>query len=355
MKIFKNILKGIGVFFSVIVSIVIFAVSTVTICLWTVSDALSPDMIRGIITSITISTGNNDGGSSEAAASVGLKDGSAILVPLEADSSIPSLDDLLEIPEIKEIVDGLRDQGVDVDALITVVKDDVIGVIISDYAEGLYEFMATGSTEITIDAEYLNGILEDVVPKIEEILGQEIPGDVIDEIENMTGEFACQLPTYETTKELIYSSLEENGVENPDAIISTVFSVLFGTIGKLAPVVILLSLFLLIALLRFSPFRWMCWSGVPMLVSGILFLIASLAGGFAIAFIPAVEGIDVALIASLILGSMTKVSLIFVITAIVFIVVYAVLCSVVRKMKRKKAEKKAAEAAIAEAPVAAEV
>ncbi|MBR2327705.1 MAG: hypothetical protein IKA51_03680 [Clostridia bacterium] len=355
MKVFKNILKGIGVFFSVIVAIVIFAVSTATICLWTVSDALSPDMIRGIITSITISTGNNNGGSSEAAASVGLKDGSALLVPLEADSSIPSLDDLLESPEIKEIVDGLRDQGVDVDALITVVKDDVIGVIVSDYAEGLYEFMATGSTEITVDAEYLNGILEDVVPKIEEILGQEIPDDIMGEIENITGELASQLPTYEATKELIYSSLEENGVENPDAIISTAFSVLFGTIGKLAPIVILLSLFLLIALLRFSPFRWMCWSGVPMLVSGLIFLVASLAGGFAIAFIPAVEGIDVALIASLILGSMTKVSLIFVITAIVFIVVYAVLCSVVRKMKRKKAEKKAAEAAIAEAPVAAEV
>ena len=366
MKVIIGILKAIGVLLSIVVSVIVFAVTSATICLWSVSNAMSPDSIKDIIKSIDISVGgageaNLSDSESGIMAELTLKDSSTVLVPLEGESDPLggfNLDEILNSPEVKEMLDDLREQGVDVDALVTVVKDDVIGVIVSDFAKGLTEYIVDGTTDIVIDTDYIIGIAENVKPKIEEIFGKEIPADVWNELKNTVTESSEEiigaLPSYEEIKEELESSMEEvipGGFETVNAALDIIFSELV----IIVPIGILLALALLIAIFRMSPFRWLCWTAVPMIISGLLFLAVSLFGSVLTgAMIPPVEGINIAPIIGVLFSSLTFNSALFIGISVIFFIVYGILCGVAKKIKAKraakKAEKKALETSASELP-----
>lgn len=359
MKVIIGILKAIGVLLSIVVSVIVFAVTSATICLWSVSDAMSPDSIKDIIKSIDISVGgageaNLSASESGIMAELTLKDSSTVLVPLEGESDPLggfNLDEILNSPEVKEMLDGLREQGVDVDALVTVVKDDVIGVIVSDFAKGLTEYIVDGTTDIVIDADYIIGIAENVKPKIEEIFGEEIPADVWNELKTTVTESSEEiigaLPSYEEIKEELESSMEEvipGGFETVNAALDFIFSELVIII----PIGILLALALLIAIFRASPFRWLCWTAVPMIISGLLFLAVSLFGSVLTgAMIPPVERINIAPIIGVLFSSLTFNSALFIGISVIFFIAYGILCGVAKKIKAKRAAKKAEKKALA--------
>ncbi len=364
MKVLVGFLKAIGVFLSIIISVIVFAVTSVTIFLWSAAEAFSPDSIKEIIQSIDITSGDPEEaptslGSSGFMAELTLKDSTTVLVPLENESDPLgsfSIDKILETPEIKEMLDGLREEGIDVDALITIVKDDVIGEIVADFAEGLTEYLVDGETDIVIDADYIIELAESVKPKFEEVLGESFPDDVWNELKStiteVSEEITTAIPSYEQIAEDISGALENSGIPGGMETVNSFLAFLFSNLSIIIPVAILLALALLIALFRFSPFRWLCWMAVPMLISGLIFLAVSLSASAIASAIPAVEGIDVGTIITILFSSMTFNSALFIGISIVFFIAYGIFCSVAKKIKAKRAAKKEAKKVEEKTPAA---
>ena len=341
-----KVLKGFLTFFCVIISIVICLSSLATIFLWTADNALSADSIKNILSSMNISEILNGGMQKTPTELAG--DFSSVKLNTSTDledalsgidfSNIETFEDLSRV--LNETVQAFEESGVDVTGIYEVIENDVLGEVIGTYVEGLEEYLINGETDKVLDSEKLIEVFNNAKDSINEIIpgviSEEIWNDISDVWQAATTELVENIPTYENIKEEASQAMQGNNIAiDSDTLFKAVGFVMSGHAALIfAIIIVILAGF--IALFRFSPYRWLCWTGIPMLIAGGITLLPVIAGAVlsGISF----EGatLNVGLIISNVTGTMLMPSLTFVILGILFIVAYIIINVLVNKAKNAK-------------------
>lgn len=245
------ILRGIRVFFAIILSIVLFLSSMAFIAVLTVQNSLRPDNIKSLLKS-------------------------------EAFSHALA-ESLFEDLEAEELPENFRE---DINKLIeTVVEGPGFGAVLEEYVGTLTDYITTGAP---------------IYLAVSESAKQHLVQDAAAAVEVMLGEYGIPDDFIENAKERFENDITEaiNQLPQPGEMLQNVeiyryYSWAAGYI--LSPAVIygfgafMLLVSCAIALLIFHRYRWMKYVAIPFLISGVLIVAAGVIMKFSVSVGGAIE------------------------------------------------------------------
>lgn len=361
----KKLMKIMSGLMSLILSVSLFAVITLSISLFSVKRSFSEDGIKKAVAGIDFSalikvSGSGVGGN---ALPLGLlaadfsTTAKSFTGETDRDEDSGSHGSGFEISD--ELLQKLAQMGIGRAMVEQYLSSDLVkdmaGKLLARYTEGLTEYMLDGETDIAVDGEFLHELFADNMDDIEDLLGVEMSNQEKDQLLDIVDQFAPEIE-----KSLpAYREIEDSISESSDVDISRIredyIRPFFAPVSTIIALSVIIGIFALLALLRWSWYKWMIWAGVPMLFSGL----AVLSGVFiAVGVInAAISGENSGSAAILRLfrpleGSLILFSAIAIALAVILIVLYAVFSSMAKKTEsgRVFADEAARPAELAEPP-----
>lgn len=377
-------LKVIGVIICIPLALVIFALSIAGIAVHGATYMVSPQNVRALTQSVNltalIDAGENFLNNLDVSTMFSGFGGLGDLGDLKEFEGFEGLGDLSEIIDmddlkkyleeagigengempainiLQDIYDFIAPLGEDVklaDA-VAVFQKEVLGRIAYDYTDGLKIYLASGKVTIRVDTSYVNAVINDAREAFaalsKNVLSDADWSKFRSNCNDLLRDVVNGLPPFEEIEQHIDEWLNMTVERTHD-----LFNLLFNGIVLLVLVLAVAVICILIGLLRWSPYKWLVWCGVPMVIAGVLILIPTLLGGLVSSLLGGfLGGIDLGAISGVLFSGFRNAALVVFGAGLLFIILRIVFGSIA-KNKKRKAEAAAAQAqyqpAYAGAPV----
>ncbi len=358
-------LKVIGVIICIPLAIAIFALSIAGIAVHGAATMVSPANVRTLTQSVNltalIDAGENFLSNLDVSSMFSGFGGLGDLSSLEEFEGFEGMGDLSEIIDmddlkkyleeagvgengempainlLKDIYDFIAPLGEDVklaDA-VAVFQKEVLGRIAYDYTDGLKIYLCSGKVTIRIDMSYVNAVIvgaRDAFAALsEQVLTDENWSKFKSNCNDLLSDLINGLPAYEEIEKDVDEWLNMTAERSKD-----VFNLIFNGIILLVLVIGVAVICILIGLLRWSPYKWLVWCGVPMLIAGLLILIPTLLGGLLSSVLSGfLGGLDLGAIAGVIFSGFRNAALVCAGVGLLFIILRIVFGSIAKSKKRK--------------------